>query len=758
MGDHGEHAFGHDRLGGGHVAGSYRSVPGVGAGPAGVRRRWSAKTVQCTRRRLRVPDRRVRAVPDRRLAVWRRALAGAGLAALAVWLAWPLPAARAVGDVAGLAAARAGGGGRRVTRPGAPAGGSGRGWQLLAVSSGVWAARPAVSGPCTGSYGSGLAPNDPAHLRADARLRRAGAGRPGAAALAPARPRRAAPARPRPAHGAAPRSGVASWALVVAPTLAGPGGDRMAREYGMPYSVAVGAHAGRGGAGRGPGPRPLAGAGAADLRRAGGPRDRPDHAGRPADPGRLPRRRAARPALAGGVPADGGGGGVPAGAPGGAVPLAGPADRAARARVLLPYLPVAVALLAAAVAGPGLRGPGLVLGSVAVIVLLLARQVLTALDNAAFAAEETRLAYSDPLTGLGNRALLAAEVARAQRMARGGGRLSLLLLDLDGFKAVNDSLGHEAGDRLLIRLARAAGRHGRAGRRGRPARRGRVRGAGRGRGAPGAGLRTARRLLDALGAPVEFSGRTVRVTVSIGVVEQVGGDPGTCCGTPTSRCTRRSPPARPACGSSSRRCAGPWWPRPSWRPTCGTRWSGASSGCATSRWSTWTPGRCAAPRRWCAGEHPRRGLLPPAAFVPLAEEIGLVGELDGWVLEEACRTAAGWQALRPGVTVSVNVTADRFALHRPGRRGRRRAGRHRPAAALPDPGADRDRAGRGRRGDDQPARPRWPRSGCRWRSTTSAPATRRWRTCTGCRRASSRSTSRSWRGWAPTRSRPRWSG
>jgi EAL domain-containing protein (putative c-di-GMP-specific phosphodiesterase class I) len=62
--------------------------------------------------------------------------------------------------------------------------------------------------------------------------------------------------------------------------------------------------------------------------------------------------------------------------------------------------------------------------------------------------------------------------------------------------------------------------------------------------------------------------------------------------------------------------------------------------------------------RW---EHPRRGLLPPAAFVPLAEEIGLVGELDGWVLEEACRTAAGWQALRPGVTVSVNVTADRFA-------------------------------------------------------------------------------------------------
>ena len=44
--------------------------------------------------------------------------------------------------------------------------------------------------------------------------------------------------------------------------------------------------------------------------------------------------------------------------------------------------------------------------------------------------------------------------------------------------------------------------------------------------------------------------------------------------------------------------------------------------------------------RW---RHPRRGLLPPGAFVPLAEETGLIGELDRWVLEEACRTAAGWQ-------------------------------------------------------------------------------------------------------------------
>jgi diguanylate cyclase (GGDEF)-like protein len=351
----------------------------------------------------------------------------------------------------------------------------------------------------------------------------------------------------------------------------------------------------------------------------------------------------------------------PPAAAAGAVRLASPAERGTRARVLLPYLPVAVALIAAAVAGPGLRGPGLVLGSVAVIVLLLARQVLTALDNAAFAAEETRMAYSDPLTGLGNRALLAAEVARAQRVARGGGgRLSLLLLDLDGFKAVNDSLGHEAGDRLLIRLAQrlvaTVGPDDVVARLGGDEFAVLVEAS-----APGAGLRTARRLLDALGAPVEFSGRTVRVTVSIGVVEQVGGDPGDV--------LRDADVAMYAAKSAGKACVRQFEPAMR-RAVVAKAELEADLRHALDRGefslrfqpvvdldSREVRG-AEALVRW---QHPRRGLLAPAAFVPLAEEIGLVGELDGWVLEEACLTAAGWQALKPGVTVSVNVTADRFA-------------------------------------------------------------------------------------------------
>jgi hypothetical protein len=164
--------------------------------------------------------------------------------------------------------------------------------------------------------------------------------------------------------------GVAGWALIVAPALAGPGGDRMAREYGMPYSFAsvvtlaavvlVAARA----RGRWLVPVLLICAGLA-VRAVGritlaGLLIRGDyHGGGPLDPiwpvGFLLMAAAAA---------------YPPAPPGGAVPLAGPAERGVRARVLLPYLPVA--LIAAAVAGPGPRGPGLVLGSVAVIVLLLA--------------------------------------------------------------------------------------------------------------------------------------------------------------------------------------------------------------------------------------------------------------------------------------------------------------------------------------------------------------------------------------------------
>ena len=465
--------------------------------------------------------------------------------------------------------------------------------------------------------------------------------------------------------------GVASWALVVAPALAGPGGERMAREYGMPYSVAsvitlaavvlIAARA----RGRWLVPVLLICAGLA-VRAIGritlvGLLIRGEyHGGGPLDliwpVGFLLMAAAAV---------------CPPATPGGAVPLVGPDDRGVRARVLLPYLPVAVALIAAAMAGPGLRGPGLMLGSVAVIVLLLARQVLTALDNAAFAAEETRMAYSDPLTGLGNRALLAAEVARAQRMARGGGRLSLLLLDLDGFKAVNDSLGHEAGDRLLVRLARrlaaTVGPDDVVARLGGDEFAVLVEDE-----APGAGLRTAQpaagrarragRVLRADGpghaSASAWSSRPAATPVTLlrdaDVAMYAAKSAGKAAYVQFEPAMRRAARA----------------PRPSWRPTCGTRWTRRAPAALPAGRRPRRRDACAASRRWCAGSTRAAGCCRRPRSSRWPRRSGWSASSDAWVL----RGGLPDRGRLAGAAARGDGERQRHRrpvrLHRPGRRGR----------------------------------------------------------------------------------------
>ena len=72
--------------------------------------------------------------------------------------------------------------------------------------------------------------------------------------------------------------------------------------------------------------------------------------------------------------------------------------------------------------------------------------------------------------------------------------------------------------------------------------------------------------------------------------------------------------------------------------------------------------------RW---QHPERGLVPPGEFIPLAEEIGIIGEIGAWVLAQSCRQMAAWQAdglLVP--RVAVNLSALRLENADAGRNGR----------------------------------------------------------------------------------------
>ncbi|BCK71036.1 GGDEF domain-containing protein [Streptomyces libani subsp. rufus] len=282
------------------------------------------------------------------------------------------------------------------------------------------------------------------------------------------------------------------------------------------------------------------------------------------------------------------------------------------------------------------------------------------------------LQMHDPVTRLPNRALfferLAAALETASFAPSGTGRIGLCYLDLDGFKAVNDTLGHRVGDRLLSAVAQRLTRCAEAAE---------DRGPGRGGylvarlGGDEFALlvedstgtdqlaELAQSVLDALQRPFDLAGQRLSVSASIGVVER------TATGTTATglmqaadttlywakedgkaRWTLFDPErnahrmTRQALSSTLRPAVDRGEFTLEYQPLVGLGDGRAQGVEALVRW-----------------RHPQFGTLSPNRFIALAEENGAIVELGRWVLERACYQARAWQLAHPGepLFVSVNV-------------------------------------------------------------------------------------------------------
>ncbi|GGL71152.1 GGDEF domain-containing protein [Streptomyces fumigatiscleroticus] len=281
------------------------------------------------------------------------------------------------------------------------------------------------------------------------------------------------------------------------------------------------------------------------------------------------------------------------------------------------------------------------------------------------------LQMHDPVTRLPNRSLFFERLTAAleeESYAHGGtGRIGLCYLDLDGFKAVNDTLGHRIGDRLLAavaeRLTRCADEAGYA-RASTPlvARLGGDEFALLVEDSTGTEQLAdlAEAVLKAVQAPFDLSGRRLSVSASIGVVERHAA--GT---TPTalmqaadttlywakadgrSRWTLFDPErnahrmTRQALASTLRPGIERGEFRLEYQPLVGMEDGRVRGVEALVRWN-----------------HPQFGTLTPNRFITLAEEDGSIVPLGRWVLRTACRQARRWQLDHPGeppIFVSVNV-------------------------------------------------------------------------------------------------------
>ncbi len=284
-----------------------------------------------------------------------------------------------------------------------------------------------------------------------------------------------------------------------------------------------------------------------------------------------------------------------------------------------------------------------------------------------------RLRYEathDELTGLPNRTLFLERLDQVLAAGADAERFGVCYLDLDGFKAVNDSLGHAAGDRMLKAVAKRLQNCVKT-----PAELiARVGGdeflalvTGPAAQADGAGL--ARRMLAALAEPVRVEGRELRVRASIGVVDGRAGEIGRAEVLRSADITMYR--AKAAGGNRYEIADADSNARVIARHSLT---NGLPSALEKGeffieyqplvRLTDGTVRGAEALVRWL---HPVHGVLGPDQFIPLAEDTGLIVPLGRWVLEQAARQAREWREADEddGEPLRVNVNLSPCQLSHP---------------------------------------------------------------------------------------------
>lgn len=276
-------------------------------------------------------------------------------------------------------------------------------------------------------------------------------------------------------------------------------------------------------------------------------------------------------------------------------------------------------------------------------------------------AEVARLAQFDSLTGLANRVQMLQALENAVRSSKGRtSECTLMMLDLDRFKTVNDTLGHPAGDTLLRqasdRLQRVVGDRGLVGRQGGDEFKILLVGS-QDRATLG---HLAQAIISTVSQPYRIEETSVVIGVSIGI---------SCCphdGVTTDALIRNADLALYAAKGDGRGVYRFYSPdmhadaedrrqleadlrdalasdalQLVYQPVVSSVTEQITGYEALLRW-----------------QHPRRGSIPPDIFIPIAEDTGLIAQIGDWVIRTACRDAAQWVG---ATRVAVNVSPIQFA-------------------------------------------------------------------------------------------------